>query len=171
MLAADEGPWFGLTHEVLTRISMGDTRAAEPGPAEPTRPRAAPPRQWAAIQIPSIGLAFAGYPSRINSLAAQDAALTHWAPACRQSATASALLTAVLVRGERDPIAFGTVDPGLMVGEVVDVWYPCPLRPSPAEGSMVATWDPLCWACKWPPRCFRRAPPTHISCPGSYGGG
>ena len=48
------------------------------------------------MRIAPLGIAFAENPVQIANLASQDAALTHWDPACRQSAAAIALLAAAL---------------------------------------------------------------------------
>ncbi len=117
----------GLTHEVLSWMATGDTQAAEQVWHNRCDRWERPLGNGAAMRIAPLGLAFAGSPSRIAGLAAQEAALTHWDPACRQTAAAIALLTAALVRGERDPIAFARNHAGPMEAEVAEAWEPISL--------------------------------------------
>ena len=86
------------------------------------------------MRIAPLGLAFAGDPDRIAGLASQDAALTHWDPACRQSAAAIALLTAALVRGEADPIAFAKSHAGPIDADVAEAWKPMSLQALETRG-------------------------------------
>ena len=86
------------------------------------------------MRIAPLGLAFAGDPDRVARLAAEDAAITHWDPACRQTAAAVALLTAALIRGENDPIAWARAHAGPMDPEVAEAWQPKSLEALTAQG-------------------------------------
>lgn len=117
----------GLTREVLTKASAGEARAAERVWESRCNRGHRPLGNGAAMRIAPLGLAYAEYPARIASLAAEDAAITHWDPACRQTAGAIALLAAAMVRGERDPISFGLTHSGSLEAEVAEAWEPMSL--------------------------------------------
>jgi ADP-ribosylglycohydrolase len=118
----------GLTLEVLIKASSGEARPAERVWQTRCDKGQRPLGNGAAMRIAPLGLAFAGNPDHIARLATEDAAITHWDPACRQTAAAIALLTAALIRGERDPIAFARSHAGPMEPEVAEAWDPISLE-------------------------------------------
>ena len=124
----------GLTQEVLLKASTGEARTAERVWQTRCRWGRRPIGNGAAMRIAPLGLAFAGDPARIADLADEDAAITHWDPACRQSAAAIALLTAALVRGEPDPMAFARSHTGILEPDVAAAWEPLPLTTLAARG-------------------------------------
>lgn len=124
----------GLTLEVLLKASSGEARPAERVWQTRCDRGQRPLGNGAAMRIAPLGLAFAGEPDRIARLAAEDAAITHWDPACRQTAAAVALLTAALVRGEKDPIASSRAHAGSIEPEVAEAWQPIPLEALAAQG-------------------------------------
>ena len=124
----------GLTREVLLKTAAGEIRAAERVWQSRCNWGQRPLGNGAAMRIAPLGLAFAGDPDRIAGLASQDAALTHWDPACRQSAAAIALLTAALVRGDADPIAFAKSHAGPIDADVAEAWKPMSLQALETRG-------------------------------------
>lgn len=118
----------GLTREVLTKTLAGEARAAERVWQSRCERGARPLGNGAAMRMAPLGVAFAGRPERIARLAAEDAALTHWDPACRQSAGAVALLAAALVRREPDPLAFTRLHLGSLEVEVAEALVPVRLE-------------------------------------------
>lgn len=76
----------GLTREVLIKTLAGEGRASERVWQSRCERGKRPLGNGAAMRIAPLGVAFAGVPARIFALAAEDAALTHWDPACRQTA-------------------------------------------------------------------------------------
>lgn len=117
----------GLTREVLTKTLAGEARAAERVWQSRCERNARPLGNGAAMRIAPLGVAFAGRPKDIARLAAEDAALTHWDPACRQSAGAVALLAAALVRREADPLAFARQHLGSLEAEMAEALVPVSL--------------------------------------------
>ena len=116
-----------LTREVLLKWHTGEARAAERvWQAHSGRGRR-PLGNGAAMRIAPLGVAFAAEPGKIARLAAEDAALTHWDPACRQAAGLIALLAAAGVRGEADPLAFAATLAGTLLPEVEEAFQPLPL--------------------------------------------
>ena len=123
-----------LTQEVLIKTAAGEARAAERVWQSRCGWGQRPLGNGSAMRIAPLGLAFAGDPARIADLASQDAALTHWDPACRQSAAAIALLTAALIRGEADPITFAMTHAGLIDADVAKAWRPMSLQALETRG-------------------------------------
>ena len=123
-----------LTREVLIKIAAGEERAAERVWQSRCAWGQRPLGNGSAMRIAPLGLAFAGDPARIADLASQDAALTHWDPVCRQSAATIALLTAALVRGEVDPIAFAKSHAGPIDADVAEAWKPMSLQALESRG-------------------------------------
>ena len=124
----------GLTLEVLIKASSGEARPSERVWQTRCDRGQRPLGNGAAMRIAPLGLAFAGDPDRVARLAAEDAAITHWDPACRQTAAAVALLTAALIRGENDPIAWARAHAGPMDPEVAEAWQPKSLEALTAQG-------------------------------------
>jgi ADP-ribosylglycohydrolase len=124
----------GLTREVLIKASSGEARPAERVWQTRCGWGQRPLGNGAAMRIAPLGLTFAGDPDRIARLAAEDAAITHWDPACRQTAAAVALLTAALVRGENDPIRWARAHAGSVEPEVADAWQPISLVALSTQG-------------------------------------
>ena len=123
-----------LTQEVLIKIAAGEARAAERVWQSRCGWGQRPLGNGSAMRIAPLGLAFAGDPARIADLAGQDAALTHWDPACRQSAAAIALITAAMVCGEVDPIAFAKAHAGPIDDDVAEAWKPMSLQALETRG-------------------------------------
>lgn len=117
-----------LTLEVLLQISTDEAHAAERVWQRRCELGPRPLGNGAAMRIAPLGIAFARTPARVAVLAAEDAAITHWDPACRQTAAAIALLTAALVRGESDPISFARSHAGAIEPEVAEAWEPVSLE-------------------------------------------
>ncbi len=117
----------GLTREVLTEALAGDTRASEKVWQARLERGARPLGNGAVMRIAPLGVAYASHPEWIASLAAEDAALTHWDPACRQSAAAVALMAAAMIRGEADPLGFVRRHMGSLDEEVDAALDPVPL--------------------------------------------
>ena len=116
-----------LTREVLMKWHTGEARAAERvWQAHSDRSRR-PLGNGAAMRIAPLGVAFAAEPEKIARLAAEDAQLTHWDPACRQAAGLIALLATAGVRGAADPLAFATAQAGTLLPEVAEAFQPLPL--------------------------------------------
>lgn len=124
----------GLTREVLIKASAGEARVAERIWESRCDRGQRPLGNGAAMRIAPLGLAYAGDLARIASLAAEDAAITHWDPICRQTSGAIALLAAAMVRGERDPISFASNHAGPLDAEVAEAWEPMPLEALAARG-------------------------------------
>ncbi len=117
-----------LTREVLLKWHTGEARAAERvWQAHSDRGRR-PLGNGAAMRIAPLGVAFAAEPAKVARLAAEDAALTHWDPACRQAAGLIALLAAAGVRGEVTPLAFAAAQAGTLLPEVAEAFRPLPLE-------------------------------------------
>lgn len=129
----------GLTREVLAKGQAGEAKAAERVWQARCERGARPLGNGAAMRIAPLGVAFSGRPECIAGLAAEDAALTHWDPACRQSAGAVALLTAALVRQEPDPLRFALRHLGSLEAEVTAALHPLPLAELHEEG--IDGWD------------------------------
>ena len=123
-----------LTQEVLIKTAAGEARAAERVWQSRCGWGQRPLGNGSAMRIAPLGLAFAGDPARIADLASQDAAITHWDPACRQSAAAIALLTAALVRGEADPISFAMAQASPIDADVAKAWQPMSLQALKTRG-------------------------------------
>ncbi len=123
-----------LTQEVLIKTAAGEARAAERVWQSRCGWGQRPLGNGSAMRIAPLGLAFSGDPSQIADLAGQDAAITHWDPACRQTAAAIALLTAALIRGESDPIAFAQTHAGPIDADVAEAWRPMSLQALEARG-------------------------------------
>ena len=117
-----------LTREVLMKWHTGEARAAERvWQAHSDRGRR-PLGNGAAMRIAPLGVAFAGEPEKVARLAAEDAQLTHWDPACRQAAGLIALLAAAGVRGEANPLAFAAAQAGALLPEVAEAFRPLPIE-------------------------------------------
>ena len=106
------------TGVVLRRLAAGQTEASRCVWEERMRRGQRPLGNGCVMRIAPLGLRFAATPERIPDLAAQDAAITHWDPICRQGAGVIALLTAALLRQEVNPLAFlhqhmGSLEPEL----------------------------------------------------------
>ena len=129
----------GLTREVLTKTLAGEARASEWVWQSRCERGARPLGNGATMRIAPLGVAFACSPQRIADLAAEDASLTHWDPACRQSAGAVALLAAALVRQEPDPLAFTRRYLGPLEAEVAEALHPLDLVKVHEEG--LDGWD------------------------------
>jgi ADP-ribosylglycohydrolase len=117
-----------LTREVLIKISTGEARAAERVWRSRCELGRRPLGNGSAMRIAPLGVAFAGDPARISRLAMEEAAITHWDPACRHSSAAIALLSAALVRGERDPVGFARAHIGPIEPEVSEAMEPVSLK-------------------------------------------
>ena len=116
-----------LTREVLIKALAGEPDAAE-RVWKIRSDRGQPPLgNGAAMRIAPLGVAFAGETQKIPQLAAEDAALTHFDPICRQTASLIALLTASLVRGEVDPLTFARSHIGSLLPEVSEAYHPLSL--------------------------------------------
>jgi ADP-ribosyl-[dinitrogen reductase] hydrolase len=116
-----------LTREVLIKAQAGEANAAErvwKARCDRGQPALG---NGAAMRIAPLGVAFADEPQRIPQFAAEDAALTHWDPICRQTAAMIALLTAALVRGERAPLTFARLMAGPLLPEVIEAFIPLSL--------------------------------------------
>ena len=117
-----------LTREVLIKALAGEPNAAE-RVWKIRSDRGQPPLgNGAAMRIAPLGVAFAGQPPRITHLAAEDAALTHWDPICRQTAGLIALLAAALVRGEGAPLTFARSHIGSLLPEISEAYHPLSLE-------------------------------------------
>jgi ADP-ribosylglycohydrolase len=117
----------GLTREVLIKTLAGEARAAERVWQARCDRGERPLGNGAAMRIAPLGLAFAGQPGLIAALAADEAALTHRDPACRQSAGLIALMAAALVRQERAPSLFVLSHAGPLLPEVSAALIPLSL--------------------------------------------
>lgn len=118
----------GLTREVLLKALTGEPNAAEAVWKLRCESGQRPIGNGAAMRIAPLGLAFSDRPGLIFELAGQEAAITHWDPACRQSAGLVALLTAALVRGERDPRRFALAHAPDLLPEVREAAIPLSLE-------------------------------------------
>jgi len=97
----------GLTREVLLKYLTGKPNAAEVVWKLRCERGPRPLGNGAAMRIAPLGVAFSDRPGLIFELACQEAAVTHWDPACRQSAGLIALLTAALSPRLGSSFAFG----------------------------------------------------------------
>jgi ADP-ribosylglycohydrolase len=129
----------GLTREVLTKTLAGEARASERVWGSRCERGARPLGNGAAMRTAPLGVAFAGRPELIARLAAEDAALTHWDPACRQTAAAVALLVAALIRREEDPLRFAHHHLGVLADGVAEALVPLPLEH--LEERRIDGWD------------------------------
>jgi ADP-ribosylglycohydrolase len=118
----------GLTREVLIKTLSGEARASERVWQSRCERGQRPLGNGAAMRIAPLGVAFAGEPARIFALAGDDAALTHWDPACRQTAGLLALMAAALVRGEREPRRFALAHAESLLPMVKAAFVPLPLE-------------------------------------------
>lgn len=118
----------GLTREVLIKTLAGEARAAERVWQTRCERGERPLGNGAAMRIAPLGLAFAGQPGDVFRLASEEASLTHWEPACRQSAALLALLVAALVRRERDPRLFARAHAEALLPEVAEAFVPVSLE-------------------------------------------
>lgn len=116
-----------LTREVLLKALAGEARAAERVWEARCKRGQRPLGNGAAMRIAPLGVAFSGRPHLVFELACQEATLTHWDPACRQSAALIALLTAALIRGERDPRRFALAHAADLLPEVREAAVPLSL--------------------------------------------
>jgi len=117
----------GLTREVLLNALTGVSNAAEVVWKLRCERGQRPLGNGAAMRIAPLGVAFSDRPGLIFELACQEAAVTHWDPACRQSAGLIALLAAALVRGERDPRRFALAHATDLLPEVREAAIPLSL--------------------------------------------
>ncbi len=117
-----------LTREVLIKTLTGEARAAERVWQTRCERGERPLGNGAAMRIAPLGLAFVGQPANIFRLASEEAALTHWDPACRQSAALIALLVAALVSRERDPRHFALAHAEALLPEVAEAFVPVSLE-------------------------------------------
>ena len=129
----------GLTREVLIKTLAGEARAAERVWQTRCERGERPLGNGAAMRIAPLGLAFADQPGALFRLASEEASLTHWDPACRQSAALLALLVAALVRRERDPRLFARARAEALLPEVAEAFVPVSLE-TLAEGR-IDGWD------------------------------
>ncbi len=116
-----------LTREVLIKALAGEPDAAE-RVWKVRSDRGQPPLgNGATMRIAPLGVAFAGEPQKLHQLAAEDAAITHFDPICRQTAALIALLTAALVRGERAPLSFARAHAEPLLPEITAAYNPLSL--------------------------------------------
>ena len=122
------------TGAVLRRLAARETQASRCVWEEKMTQGQRPLGNGCVMRIAPLGLRFAATPERISELAAQDAALTHWDPICRQGAGVIALLTAALLRQEEDPLAFVHQHMGPLEPELAEAIRPLPLAELAVRG-------------------------------------
>jgi len=117
-----------LTREVLIKAQDGEPDTAE-RVWKIRSDRGQPPLgNGASMRIAPLGVAFAAEPQKSPQLAAEDAAITHFDPICRQTAGLIALLTAALVRSERAPLSFARSHAEPLLQEVTAAYNPLSLE-------------------------------------------